>query len=193
MTAAGVPAGAAKAFHDAASNPGTPASIMVGISGTSFERAVVVMARARDRVRDVPALLEQPPDDDSVGAALLWSAWRGHLSPRNAYRAQILRLARLGAIELRAEGLVTDPKDLTIVRRMEALELPTAADQDFMWLLFGREDPVEEVSIRHPKPRATGQADLYTKWYTATKERSKDLLRRIRRHRRVFGRKLVSE
>ncbi|MGH2636659.1 MAG: DUF2207 domain-containing protein, partial [Actinomycetota bacterium] len=142
----------------------------------------VYVAKLRDRVHEVPPILEQPPEDDPVVAALLWSAWRGHLSPQNAYRAQILRLARLGAIELRAEGSVTDPKDLTIVRRAEALVLPTEADQDFLWLLFGRgDDAVDEVSIRRPKPRASGAATPYTKWYEATKARSKDLLRRIRK------------
>ncbi len=151
--------------------------------GVPFVCALFVyLAKMRDRVHEVPPILEQPPEDDPVAGALLWSAWRGHLSPQNAYRAQVLRLARLGAIELRAEGQVSDPKDLTIVRRMDALDLPTAADQDFMWLLFGREDPVEEVSIRHPKPRAVGgSADLYTKWYQASKEKSKDLLLRIRK------------
>ncbi len=108
----------------------------------------VGMARLRDRVDGVPAILEQPPEEDSVVCALLWSAWRGHLAPQNAYRAQLLRLARLGAIELRAEGRVTDPKDLTIVRRMDALDLPTEGDQDFLWLLFGRgADAVDEVSV----------------------------------------------
>lgn len=142
----------------------------------------VYLAKMRDRVHEVPPILEQPPEDDPVAGALLWSAWHGHLSPQNAYRAQVLKLARLGAIELRAEGQVSDPKDLTIVRKVDALDLPTAADQDFLWLLFGREDPVEEVSIRHPKPRpAAGSANLYTAWYTAAKERSKDLLRRIRK------------
>jgi uncharacterized membrane protein YgcG len=141
----------------------------------------VLLAKLRDRVPDAPSILEQPPEEDSVGGALLWSAWRGHLSPQNAYRAQVLRLARLGAIEIRADGQVTDPKDLTIVRKMDALDLPAETDQDFLWLLFGRTDPVEEVSIRHPKPRAAGNAALYTKWYQAAKERSKDLLRRIRK------------
>jgi hypothetical protein len=144
----------------------------------------VLLARLRDRVPDVPSILEQPPEDDPVAGALLWSAWRGRMSPRNAYRAQVLRLARLGAIELRAEGMVTDPKDLTIVKRRDALDLPTSADQDFLWLLFGRDgDEVEEVSIRHPKPRRTGNAaySRYTTWLEAAKGRSKDLLLRIRK------------
>jgi uncharacterized membrane protein YgcG len=141
----------------------------------------VLLARLRDRVPDVPDLLEQPPEDDAVAAALLWSAWRGHLAPQNAYRAQILRLARLEAIELRAEGRVTDPKDLTIVRTADALDLPTEADQDFLWLLFGRGDSaVDEVSVRHPRPRREGYAS-YTKWLEATKARASDLLRRIRK------------
>jgi hypothetical protein len=141
----------------------------------------VLVARLRDRVPDVPELLEQPPEDDAVAGALLWSAWRGHLSPQNAYRAQVLRLARLGALELRAEGRVTDPKDLTIVRTAEALDLPTEVDQDFLWLLFGRgADAVDEVSIRHPRPRREGYA-TYTAWLTATKARAGDLLRRIRK------------
>ena len=143
----------------------------------------VVMARLRDRVRDVPRILEQPPEDDAVAAALLWSAWRGHLAPQNAYRAQILRLARLGAIELRAEGLVTDPKDLTLVRRQDALDLPTEADQEFLWMLFGRgSSAVEEISVRHPRPRRGGGGHgRYTKWLEATKARSGDLLRRIQK------------
>lgn len=143
---------------------------------------LVLLAKLRDRVRDVPPILEQPPEDDPVAAALLWSAWRGHLSPKNAYRAQILRLVRLGAVELRADGLVTDPKDLTLVRKMDALDLPTIPDQDFVWLLFGRgEDAVDEVSIRKPKPRRRGggAASRYTKWLQASKDKSKDLLRRI--------------
>jgi uncharacterized membrane protein YgcG len=140
-----------------------------------------LMARLRDRVDGVPAILEQPPEDDSVICALLWSAWRGHLAPQNAYRAQLLRLARLGAIELRAEGRVTDPKDLTIVRRMDALDLPTEGDQDFLWLLFGRgADAVDEVSVAKPRPRRTGYS-MYTTWLTATKARSLDLLRRIQK------------
>lgn len=144
----------------------------------------IVMAALRDRVPGVPAILEQPPEDDPVQAALLWSAWRGQLSPRNAYRAQILRLASLGAIELRAEGRVTDPDDLSIVKRMDALDLPTIVDQDFMWLLFGRgEDQVDEISVSNPKPRASGSeaSSRYSAWLRGVKTKSGDILRRIQR------------
>lgn len=145
---------------------------------------LVLMASLRDRVPEVPKILEQPPEDDPVAGALLWSAWRGRLSPRNAYRAQMLRLARLGAIEIQAEGLVTDPKDLTIVRKVNALELPTAVDQEFLWLIFGRgADEVDRVSIREPKPRHTGSesSSRYTTWFQGVKQKSGDVLRRIQK------------
>ena len=142
---------------------------------------LVLLARWRDRVRDVPRVLDQPPGDDAVGAAALWSAWEGHLSPQNAYRAQVLRLARLGAIELRAEGRVSDPKDLTIVRRKRVLDMPKEIDQDFLWLLFGRgADAVDEVSLMNPKPgRARDSYSRYSAWWTAVRMKSGDLVRRI--------------
>ena len=109
---------------------------------------LIALARLRDQVPEVPELLEQPPEPDPVQGAILWSAWQGHLSPQNAYRAQLLHLADVGAIELRAEGRVTDPKDLTIVRKMDGNDLQTAADQDFLWMLFGRgEDAEDEISF----------------------------------------------
>jgi uncharacterized membrane protein YgcG len=145
---------------------------------------LVSMARIRDRVPDVPPILEQPPEDDPVAAAFVWSAWHGSLSPRNAYRAQVLRLSRLGAVELRGEGMVTDPRDLTLVRKADPLDLQTQTDQDFQSMLFGSgEDAAEEISIRHPRPRA-GRKDAsakYSAWLTGARARSRDLLDRIRR------------
>jgi hypothetical protein len=142
---------------------------------------LVLVSKMRDRVPDVPKVLEQPPDDDSVSGALLWSAWNGHLSPQNAYRAQLLRLARLGAIEIQAEGLVTDPTDLVLVRKVDAMDLPTVGDQDFLWLIFGRgEDAVDHVSTKHPKRRKLGPA-RYTAWFDAVKTRSGGLLKRIQK------------
>jgi len=143
---------------------------------------LIALARLRDRVPGVPELLEQPPEPDPVQGALLWSAWQGHLSPQNAYRAQLLHLADIGAIELRAEGRVTDPKDLTIVRKVEALELQTEADQDFMWLLFGRgADAEEEVSVSRPKARESSNATRYNAWWTGVRGKSSDVVRRIQK------------
>jgi uncharacterized membrane protein len=145
---------------------------------------LVLLAAFRDRIQEVPRYLEQPPEDDSVGAAVVWSVWRGHLSPKNAYRAQILRLVRLGAIELKAEGRVTDPKDLTLVKEMDALDLPTRVDQDFQMLLFGTgEDAVDEVSVNHPKPKLTGSTASvrYQHWWRGAREKSGDTIRRIQK------------
>lgn len=146
--------------------------------------ALVLLAKARDRVPEVPRLLEQPPEEDAVQGALLWSAWRGNLSPRNAYRAQILRLVGLGAIEMRAEGTVTDPRDLTLRKRMDALDLPTEADQDFQALLFGTGgDAVQEISIAKPKPRPVGGEPYarYRAWWDGARARSGEVLRRIQK------------
>jgi uncharacterized membrane protein len=143
---------------------------------------LVLLSRYRDRVPGVPKILEQPPEEDPVQASVLWSAWAGHLSPQNAYRAQLLKLARLGAIEMRADGLVTDPKDLTLVRKMDAMDLQTELDQDFMWLLFGRgEDAVDEVSVNHPKPRKAASSGTYAAWWSGVKMKSTDITRRIRK------------
>lgn len=145
----------------------------------------VLMASFRDRIPEVPKTLEQPPEDDAVQGSLLWSAWRGHLRPQNAYRAQVLHLANIGAIELKAEGRVSDPKDITIVKKQEPLDLQTQIDQDFMTLLFGEgEDAVEEISIEHPKPKVVGSNPpfkRYTAWWSGVKGKSGEVLRRIQK------------
>src|SRR3990172_6403625 len=143
---------------------------------------LIAIARLRDRVPEVPELLEQPPEPDPVQGAILWSAWQGHLSPQNAYRAQLLHLADVGAIELRAEGRVTDPKDLTIMRKMDGNDLQTAADQDFLWMLFGRgEDAEDEISISRPNRREASSATRYSAWWTGVRGRSGDMVRRIQK------------
>ena len=143
---------------------------------------LVLLARYRDRVPDVPKVLEQPPEDDPVQGSLLWSAWQGHLSPQNAYRAQVLKLASLGAIEMKADGRVTDPKDLTLVRKVDAMDLQTEVDQDFMWLLFGRgDDMVDEISVKHPKPRRADASGTYSAWWSGVKSKSSGITRRIQK------------
>jgi Predicted membrane protein (DUF2207) len=151
--------------------------------GVPFALALLVLlARYRDRVPGVPKLLEQPPEDDPVQGAVLWSAWRGHLSPQSAYRAQVLKLVRLGAVEMKADGRVTDPKNLTLIRKLDALDLQSEVDQDFMWLLFGRgDDMVGEISLKHPKPRRAESSGTYGGWWAGAKGRTGDVLRRIQK------------
>jgi uncharacterized membrane protein len=145
----------------------------------------VLMGRFRDRIVEAPRTLEQPPEDDAVQGSLLWSAWLGHLLPQNAYRTQLLHLANVGAIELKAEGRVSDPKDITLVRKKDPSDLESKTDRDFMTLLFGKDvDAVEEVSIRHPKPKSVGSEapfKRYSVWWNGVKARSGDVLRRIQK------------
>ena len=170
-------ANALRARHDAERR-----WVMILLVGVPLALAgLVLLARYRDHVPGVPKLLEEPPEDDPVQAAVLWSAWEGRLSPQNAYRAQVLRLARLGAIELQADGRVTDPEDVTIVRRQDALDLPTETDQDFMWLMFGRgERALQEISVKHPK-RRKGSASRFSTWWTGVRMKSGGMVRRIQK------------
>ena len=109
--------------------------------------ALVLIARRRDRVPGVPDVLEEPTETDSVEEALLWSAWRGHLSLTNAYRAQLLRLANMHAIEITAVGTVTEPVDLVATRGDETnLE----RDQDFLAMLFANPREDGTISLMHP-------------------------------------------
>lgn len=118
---------------------------------------LVVISGLRDRVRGIPRTLSEPPEPLAVEAAFLFAQLTG-ASPANAYRAQLLRLVRIGAVELRTEGMVTDPKDITFVKRKGPGEMQ-GTDREFMELLFGAAtdaDALEEVSIAHPPPRRLG-------------------------------------
>ena len=88
----------------------------------------------------------------------------------------------MGALELKADGRVTDPKDLTLVRKRDALDLPTQIDQDFMWLLFGRgEDVVDKVSAKHPRPRKADPSGTYSRWWSGVRSKSADITHRIQK------------
>lgn len=75
---------------------------------------LLLAARRRDRVPGTPLLLTEPPEDlHPLDLAILWSAYRKHISPRTAYRSEILHLVRIGAIRLEPVGTVSDPVDPT--------------------------------------------------------------------------------
>jgi uncharacterized membrane protein YgcG len=77
---------------------------------------------------------------------------------------------------------VTDPKDLTLVRKAHAMDLQAEVDQDFMWLLFGRgEDMVDEISVKHPKPRKADASATYSSWWSGVKSKSSGITRRIQK------------
>src|SRR5437879_6838782 len=67
---------------------------------------LVALARARDRLPGLPRAIDEPPEDiHPVEVALLWSAYRHHLSPRTAYRTELIHLARIGAIDRKSTRL----------------------------------------------------------------------------------------
>ena len=62
--------------------------------------------------------IDEPPEDiHPVDLAFLWSAYRKHLSPRTAYRAGLLHLASIGAVDVTPVGSVTDPQDFELCLR----------------------------------------------------------------------------
>ena len=136
--------------------------------------ALVLIARRRDRVPGVPDVLQEPPETDSVEEALLWSAWRGHLSLTNAYRAQLLRLANMHAIEITAVALVTEPVDLVAARGDERVALER--DQDFLAMLFANPREDGTISLMHPV-RSKGispGAVSYASWSSNALQRAGD-------------------
>jgi uncharacterized membrane protein YgcG len=139
-----------------------------------FMVAMVVMARRRDRVADVPRYLEEPPEDiHPVDLAMLWSAYRGSLQPKNAYRAQMLHLARTGVIDVQAEGTVSDPDDF----RLRLRKRPDGIDGEFVEFLFtgDGERPVSMKSIKNKGTRATDLRD----WWRKAGSRTKRLVTKV--------------
>jgi hypothetical protein len=135
-----------------------------------FAAAMVILARRRDRIRGVPRYLEEPPEDTHpVDLAMLWSASQGHLEPKNAYRAQMLHLARTGAVEVQAVGRVTDPEDFVLRRRKR----PDGIDGEFVEFLFAGDGdgdrPVTMKSIKNKGTRATELGDWWKKAGARTK------------------------
>jgi uncharacterized membrane protein len=141
--------------------------------------ALVLLAWLRDRVRGVPRVLEDPPEDDAVVAALLWSAWRGHLNPMAAYRVQLLHLAATGAIRIEAVGRVTDPEDI-LARRGDVAG--DERDARFVEMLFANRG--ESISLMKPEPlKGSGSsgAGKYKAWWKNAQARAGDVLVRVRK------------
>jgi len=133
-----------------------------------FMVLMVVVARRRDRVPGVPRHLQEPPEDvHPVDLAMLWSASRGKLAPKNAYRAQLLHLARTGAIEVQAVGRVSDPEDF----QLRLLRKPEGIDGEFVEFLFTGDgnEPVPMKGIRDRGTRRERLADWWKKAGRRTK------------------------
>jgi uncharacterized membrane protein len=135
---------------------------------------MVLVARRRDRVPGVPRYLQEPPEDiHPVDLAMLWSASRSSVEPKNAYRAQLLHLTRTGVIEVQAVGRVTDPEDfqLRLLRKADGI------DGEFAEFLFSGdgEGPVSMKSIKNKGSRATELTD----WWKKAGKRSKAVVTKV--------------
>jgi hypothetical protein len=140
--------------------------MLVAIAVPILLALLVGFAWLRARVPDVPSRLSEPPDDlHPVDLAILWSAYRKHLSPRTAYRAEIVHLARIGAIWLDPIGTVSDPIDFRLTLRSG----PTGqVDRDFLRFMFPEQSSgVRSVTLHELRLAAGGRSSLMRWWNDA--------------------------
>jgi uncharacterized membrane protein len=139
--------------------------------------AVAVMAsRLRDRVPGMPDMLQDPPEElHPVDLAQLWGAAHGRLSMQNEYRAQMLHLARIGAIELSPVGRVTDPEDVIV--KLKEVRDANPRDMEFLEFLFP-ESSDDEVAFSTLKPTGKRRKEL-RQWWDAMDTRRKKTLKRL--------------
>ena len=124
---------------------------------------LVLLASLRDRVVGVPTELTEPPEDlHPVDLAILWSAYRKHVSPRTAYRAEILHLARIQAIRLDPIGTVSEPEDFRLT-----LWRPVAGqvDRDFIHFMFPEHRSSSVITL-HELRLASGGRDRLSRWWS---------------------------
>jgi uncharacterized membrane protein YgcG len=131
--------------------------------------ALVIWARRRDKVPDVPRHLQEPPGEaHPAKLALLWSAYRKRPSPKTAYRAQFLHLADSGVLDVVALGRVTDPEDFLIELRRDPED---PIDRAFVEFLFDG-SAGRPVSLKEVRSRGTRKERL-SAWWRAVARKSR--------------------
>lgn len=135
------------------------------------------LSRRRDRVPGVPQMLQEPPADrHPMELAQLWGEANGSLSAKTLYRTQMLHLARTGAIDVQAEGRVSDPEDFILrLRKMPEHGL----DREFAEFLFpdGRQDG--SVSLKKLRPTGKRRGEL-REWWDEAKDLTRGGLGKVR-------------
>ncbi|MGH2685000.1 MAG: DUF2207 domain-containing protein, partial [Actinomycetota bacterium] len=122
--------------------------------------AMVIVARRRDRVPDVPRQLQEPPERiHPVELAVLWSAVHGRLHPKTAYRAQMLHLMHTGVLRVTPVGPVSDPEDFLIERAKQ----PEDLDREFVQFLFTG-DGAGTVSLKDLRAKGSRRGRLNDWW-----------------------------
>lgn len=135
---------------------------------------LILISRIRDRVPGVPKILNTPPEEiHPVELAQMWAAANGRLGSQNVYRAQMLHLARIGAIELQAEGRVSDPEDFRV--RLRDVRDAEPRDMEFLEFLFpGSTD--DEIALSSLEPKGKRRTEL-REWWKLVDSSGKEVLR----------------
>lgn len=124
--------------------------------------AAAASMRRRDRVPGVPEVLSEPPEPAIRPSrlALEWSTFRRKIDAPNAFRAQLLALARERFIEIRPIGRVSDATDYELVLRSVP---PDDLDADFVQALFREGRPVRTGAFAPTKT----QLKALGRWWDA--------------------------
>jgi hypothetical protein len=108
---------------------------------------LVFIARLRDFTPGVPKTLEEPPEPGLHPSVLAyqWARFRRRGGRANAFRAQLLKLARDRAIDVVPLGTVTEARDFELRLR----EVPSdRLDEEFANFLFHGDEPVRLDGLR---------------------------------------------
>jgi hypothetical protein len=139
-----------------------------------FMGLMVVAARRRDRVPDVPRHLQEPPERiHPVEVAVLWSTVHGSLHPKTAYRAQLLHLMHTGVLRVTPVGPVSDPEDFLIERAKQ----PDDLDREFVRFLFAG-DGAGTVSLRDLRAKGSRRERL-NHWWTKVGSKTKRTVKNV--------------
>jgi uncharacterized membrane protein YgcG len=131
---------------------------------------LLLIARLRDRVPGVPRIIPDPPEDiEPMHLVQLWGAYRGAVDARDAYRTQLLQLATSGAMEMVADGRVSDPTDIRV--RLKRMPEDGSLGREFAEFLFVDGDKTW-VSLKDIQPRGGRKTEL-REWWNKAKETGK--------------------
>jgi uncharacterized membrane protein YgcG len=121
---------------------------------------LIFVARLRDYTGSVPKILQEPPEPNTHPAVLAFQwAWLNRKGGTgNAFRAQLLKLARDRAIDVAPIGTVSEAKDYQVTLR----DVPKGdLDEKFANFLFTDDKPVQ---LNELKPDEDQRKSLREWW-----------------------------
>src|SRR5262249_38291986 len=112
-----------------------------------FDVVVIVLARRYDRVAGLPPELDAPPEPNLHPAklAMRWAWVHRGSGVSNAFRAELLHLARTKVIDVVPTGTVTESKDYLLSLKAVPAD---PIDERFANFLFTDDQPVDLDSLR---------------------------------------------